>query len=88
MRECPGWTTGGYASASFEMADGDDDEDARVFSQGGTDLFHRRLASGKVDGMEGWASEGHREKICAGCCVERGEDGDVVCYGCLPFLEG
>ncbi|KAK0734016.1 hypothetical protein B0T26DRAFT_635598 [Lasiosphaeria miniovina] len=36
---------------------------------------------------EGWWG-GHRQMVCSRCCVERGEDGDVVCLGCLPFIEG
>ena len=37
----------------------------------------------------GWArGGGHRQMVCSRCCVERGQDGDVVCLGCLPFVEG
>ncbi|KAK3383256.1 hypothetical protein B0T24DRAFT_42012 [Lasiosphaeria ovina] len=43
---------------------------------------HRRQ-----QGPEGWWG-GHRQMVCSRCCVERGEDGDVVCLGCLPFIEG
>ncbi|KAL2271291.1 hypothetical protein VTJ83DRAFT_662 [Remersonia thermophila] len=37
-----------------------------------------------------WATTGggHRQVVCSRCCVERGPDGDVVCLGCLPFVEG
>lgn len=28
-------------------------------------------------------SHGHRRMVCSRCCVERGEDGDVVCLGCV-----
>jgi len=31
---------------------------------------------------------GHRQRVCSRCCVERGEDGEVACLGCLPFVEG
>lgn len=41
-----------------------------------------------TEANDGWASGGHRKKICSRCCVERGPDGDVVCLGCLPFVEG
>ncbi|OAA61222.1 hypothetical protein SPI_05246 [Niveomyces insectorum RCEF 264] len=36
-----------------------------------------------------WAahSKGHRRMICSQCCVERGEDGDVVCLGCMASIE-
>ena len=37
----------------------------------------------------GWTrGGGHRQVVCSGCCVERGQDGEVVCLGCLPFVEG
>lgn len=40
----------------------------------------------------GWTTKGggagHRKMVCSRCCVERGQDGDVVCLGCLPFVEG
>ncbi|KAK4148951.1 hypothetical protein C8A00DRAFT_19305 [Chaetomidium leptoderma] len=38
---------------------------------------------------QGWTrGGGHRQVVCSRCCVERGEDGDVVCLGCLLFVEG
>lgn len=37
----------------------------------------------------GWAKGGgHRPMVCSRCCVEKGQDGDVVCLGCLLFVEG
>lgn len=41
-------------------------------------------------GFDGWPNSGggHRQRVCSRCCVERGEDGEVVCLGCLPFVEG
>ena len=37
----------------------------------------------------GWTRGGdHRRVVCSRCCVERGQDGEVVCLGCLPFVEG
>lgn len=37
----------------------------------------------------GWErGGGHRQMVCSRCCVEKGQDGDVVCLGCLPFVEG
>ncbi|KAK3906773.1 hypothetical protein C8A05DRAFT_11467 [Staphylotrichum tortipilum] len=37
----------------------------------------------------GWTrGGGHRRVVCSRCCVERGQDGEVVCLGCLPFVEG
>jgi hypothetical protein len=26
--------------------------------------------------------------VCSRCCIERGAEGDIVCLGCLPRLEG
>ncbi|CAK7240280.1 MAG: hypothetical protein STHCBS139747_001718 [Sporothrix thermara] len=31
-------------------------------------------------------SHGHRRTVCSQCCVERGEDGDVVCLGCIAVV--
>lgn len=28
-------------------------------------------------------SHGHRRTVCSRCCIERGEEGDVVCLGCI-----
>lgn len=33
-------------------------------------------------GMGEREEKGHREVVCAGCCVERGREGVVVCLGC------
>ncbi|KIH87613.1 hypothetical protein SPBR_05298 [Sporothrix brasiliensis 5110] len=35
--------------------------------------------------LQPWSttSHGHRRMVCSRCCVERGEDGDVVCLGCV-----
>ncbi|KAL1884267.1 hypothetical protein VTK73DRAFT_3251 [Phialemonium thermophilum] len=35
-----------------------------------------------------WVKEGHHQVVCSRCCVEKGPDGDIVCLGCLPFVEG
>ncbi|KAK3300466.1 uncharacterized protein B0H64DRAFT_15981 [Chaetomium fimeti] len=38
---------------------------------------------------QGWTrGGGHRRVVCSRCCVERGQDGEVACLGCLPFVEG
>ncbi len=43
----------------------------------------------KGQSEHGWTrGGGHRQVVCSGCCVERGQDGEVVCLGCLPFVEG
>ncbi|KAB5580356.1 hypothetical protein GE09DRAFT_435263 [Coniochaeta sp. 2T2.1] len=57
-------------------------EEARNRAEG------RDMEDGQHDKKDGWAAGGHRKRICSRCCVERGPDGDVVCLGCLPFVEG
>ena len=43
----------------------------------------------RLEDSDGWAAKGkHRQMVCSKCCVETGKDGDVVCLGCLPFVEG
>jgi hypothetical protein len=90
LRECLDWRTedqrrwGGYGSASFSMRDADQEDGGA-----GTGLERPGEEGGGADGKQGvWSTGGHRTKICSGCCVERGQDGDVVCYGCLPFVDG
>jgi hypothetical protein len=43
------------------------------------------------EGKKAWQKdriEGHRERICSRCCVERGAEGDVWCLGCLRTEDG
>lgn len=88
IRQCLDWRSehqkrwSGYGAQSFEMKDAD--EDADDFSR----RQHRDDADGKGGKTDVWAKGGHRKMICSRCCVERGPDGDVVCLGCLPFVEG
>ncbi|KAM7222122.1 hypothetical protein V8F06_002394 [Rhypophila decipiens] len=36
---------------------------------------------------EGWPARGeHRQMICSKCCIEAGQDGDIICLGCLPYV--
>lgn len=59
---------------SFTMLDADDEE-------------HQAQPARQEQG--GWTTGGgHRRVVCSRCCVERGQDGEVVCLGCLPFVEG
>ncbi|EAQ93202.1 hypothetical protein CHGG_01437 [Chaetomium globosum CBS 148.51] len=63
---------------SFTMLDADDEE-----QQAQHDDIGRR------EREQGWTTGGgHRRVVCSRCCVERGQDGEVVCLGCLPFVEG
>ena len=59
---------------SFTMLDADDEDQ------------HAQPAEHE---QGGWTTGGgHRRMVCSRCCVERGQDGEVVCLGCLPFVEG
>jgi hypothetical protein len=44
---------------------------------------HRRLGESRE-----WAEKGHRQMICSRCCIEKGPEGDAMCFGCLQSLEG
>ncbi|AEO53579.1 hypothetical protein MYCTH_2295100 [Thermothelomyces thermophilus ATCC 42464] len=69
--------------ASFTMLDADD-KDQQQQPQ------HAQSEGGTLPAQEqGWMTGSkHRQVVCSRCCVERGEDGEVVCLGCLPFVEG
>lgn len=95
IRECLGWDPGLQAEilvpppagpesdTSFTMLDAD-----AVPEDEGEDFPQSRDEGGEGKGS-GWArGGGHRQVVCSQCCVERGPDGDVVCLGCLPFVEG
>ncbi|XXG94713.1 hypothetical protein Hte_000970 [Hypoxylon texense] len=82
IRECQGWLPPTFPSnlvkeeqslsSSFTMTDAD-----------GPSPGH------ELGGFyEGWSGRGHRAMICSRCCVERGSEGDVVCLGCLAWMEG
>ncbi|OIW34940.1 hypothetical protein CONLIGDRAFT_31240 [Coniochaeta ligniaria NRRL 30616] len=99
LRECLDWRPeeqkrwNGYGSASLSMKDADDgdiageEEDSLSRLKGLLERGDGEQVDGR-GGRDGWASGGHRKKICSRCCVERGPDGDVVCLGCLPFVDG
>ncbi|KAK4039287.1 hypothetical protein C8A01DRAFT_16714 [Parachaetomium inaequale] len=71
---------------SFTMLDADDAEQQQPPPQchdmGRTDQEQQEQEQGWTRGG------GHRRVVCSRCCVERGRDGEVVCLGCLPFVEG
>lgn len=80
IRECLGWRAGQENGNSNNTSNNND-------AQGGLDDKDQRPgepSSGKSD----WVSGGHRQMVCSRCCVEKGPDGDVVCLGCLPFVDG
>jgi len=69
---------------SFAMEDVDRENEADRRREGSVNHHQQRT------GKHAWAASGsgHRQMVCSRCCVERGQDGDVVCLGCLPFVEG
>lgn len=97
IRECMGWNVDDGSvlceqevlSRSFHMGDADEDTAAQFehssvqgnnASQDGYDEEDLR--------RKGWDAGGHRGMVCSRCCIERGAEGDIVCLGCLPRLEG
>ncbi|KAI1768279.1 hypothetical protein GGR53DRAFT_462533 [Hypoxylon sp. FL1150] len=98
IRACEGWlppslpTEAEYdaqMSESFTMKDADDDFGSTEYLD--EPVLHEQQPGTSSDGGElqgGWSGRGHRDVICSRCCVERGRDGDVVCLGCLAWLEG
>ncbi|KAJ9139094.1 hypothetical protein NKR23_g8045 [Pleurostoma richardsiae] len=83
-------------SASFHMEDALSENDQRHNNNnrppdGTSDKSQDWGQKDSSKAEQGWAAGGrggHRQTICSRCCVERGADGDVVCLGCLSFLEG
>ncbi|KAK4128716.1 hypothetical protein N657DRAFT_676464 [Parathielavia appendiculata] len=72
---------------SFTMLDADAAEDMPYNHLPPTEA--KTTGAGAERHERGWTSGGgHREVVCSRCCVEKGADGDVVCLGCLPFVEG
>jgi hypothetical protein len=45
---------------------------------------------GERERREEWVERGieHRGVVCSRCCVERGEEGEVICLGCLRMEGG
>ncbi|KAK4170265.1 hypothetical protein QBC43DRAFT_282865 [Cladorrhinum sp. PSN259] len=97
MRECLGWGSTSLqqpqimsmqTDSSFTMLDAEQVAEDVDFG------FGKRQDSSSGEGKEGggaagWArGGGHRQMVCSRCCIEKGADGDVVCLGCLPFVEG
>jgi len=104
IRQCLGWKAGSGASggdrllgqlptysASFAMEDVDS-ENYQATTSADAQPIQPRLqdswAAGGGGSDGGGDSSNHRQMVCSRCCVERGADGDVVCLGCLPFVDG
>ncbi|EPE03959.1 hypothetical protein F503_04807 [Ophiostoma piceae UAMH 11346] len=80
LRECAGWAANGFRD---DCGGQTPTEDA---SEHG--LCHFGLSphqSSRKPSSRPWSvsSRGHRRIICSRCCVERGQDGEVVCLGCM-----
>ncbi|KAK4251833.1 hypothetical protein C7999DRAFT_37219 [Corynascus novoguineensis] len=71
---------------SFTMIDVDDEEEQQQEQQEQQPQEERGYGR---EQEKGWTTgSGHRQVVCSRCCVEKGQDGEVVCLGCLPFVEG
>lgn len=95
MRECLGWgpTIETQATRLDPTATPTTDEGDTSFTMVDADTEHQPSAPApELDNLgheQGWTrGGGHRQMVCSRCCVEKGQDGDVVCLGCLPFVEG
>ncbi|KAK5663623.1 hypothetical protein OQA88_4054 [Cercophora sp. LCS_1] len=101
IRECLGWrlrddpnrvtvvsatADDGDGDASFTMLDADDVSEPDMGNS--DDSFRHHCMNHRTQEPNSWVRGGHRQMVCSRCCVERGEDGDVVCLGCLPYVEG
>ncbi|SPQ18276.1 a3222451-4216-4766-898d-4abdc358a8ed [Thermothielavioides terrestris] len=78
------------ADVSFTMLDVDADvEEYPPAPAPPAASSEQRKQQGPGQGRDqGWTGGGgHRQVVCSRCCVEKGPDGDVVCLGCLPFVE-
>jgi hypothetical protein len=101
IRECIGWTDPlHYGDESRRQGEEDlpEEEDSVGASMHMTDGEPGGWEGHQVDRnhkdhdtarpRKGWVGGGHQRTICSACCVERGPDGDVVCLGCLPYVDG
>ncbi|KAL1894420.1 hypothetical protein Sste5346_005922 [Sporothrix stenoceras] len=69
LRECLGWTENGTPTEPTHMSS----------------MATTTTPTTPQKQQPPWSttSHGHRRMVCSRCCVERGEDGDVVCLGCV-----
>lgn len=75
-------------SSSFHMDDADPQSEDAGYEWFGSKLRQNHENERHHHKADSWAKGGHRQMVCSRCCVEKGSDGDVVCLGCLPFVEG
>jgi hypothetical protein len=64
--------------------------DSAIFAErgGGGLPAQREEPMGEDYGRRTTRRWSHHRVVCSRCCVERGEQGDVICYGCLAGIEG
>ncbi|KAM0286926.1 hypothetical protein ACHAQH_000610 [Verticillium albo-atrum] len=102
LRQCKGWTPEAQRgeqsrvaesrdyeealSRSFHMEDADDVAARDHGQQGQAPTRQSWAAAEKKPAGEGWSSTGHQQVVCSKCCIERGQEGDVVCLGCLSQM--
>lgn len=100
IRECQGWIADEdpsilseqeVLSRSCHMNDADDSphdqDDSHQRQQSNSELRRDQLGS-RLEGVRrGWDAGGHRTVVCSRCCIERGEEGEIVCLGCLSGME-
>ncbi|ROT37415.1 hypothetical protein SODALDRAFT_196160 [Sodiomyces alkalinus F11] len=78
-------------SRSFHMDDADDPPEGQEKERGGQDDGGGEKQAHKMNGQgqektNWWASGEHRQVICSRCCIERGKEGDIACFGCLSRI--
>ncbi|EEY18797.1 conserved hypothetical protein [Verticillium alfalfae VaMs.102] len=73
-------------SRSFHMEDADGAAAGHQVDLGQAETQGERSAVGSRRAGDGWSSMGHQQVVCSKCCIERGQEGDVVCLGCLSQM--
>jgi len=79
------------SDSSFTMVDAEDVAESDMVhhhTNQQTDGRVQHRNNNRPQESNGWAGGGHRQMVCSQCCVEKGENGDVVCLGCLACIEG
>ena len=80
------------ADSSFTMLDVDEDQANEVARNGihhaaGHPPLRTSDARYRPEERQNWGGQ-HRGMICRKCCIEKGVDGDIICFGCLSYVEG
>jgi hypothetical protein len=96
IRECLGWGSNNINILEPVLPDATTATAAKATTtsvQGDTSFTMTDADAEEARNEQVWTREGgdgskHRRMVCSRCCVERGQDGEVVCLGCLQYLEG